>query len=58
MTDKALQQLLNTKDEKKNCSHIILKGSVIIYQPINSEHSLPVTDLAGLVTMEIFFSSF
>lgn len=57
ITDNALRRLLNRVDEKKkSCLHIILKGSVIIYQPINTSHSLPVSDLAGLVTMEIFFS--
>lgn len=53
MTDNALQQPLNRVAE--SCLHIILKGSAIIYQPINTSRSLPVPDLAGLVTMEIFF---
>ena len=53
MTDNALQQPLNRVAE--SCLHIILKGSAIIYQPINTSRSLPVSDLAGLVTMEIFF---
>lgn len=52
--DNVLQQLLNWGDGgEKSCFHIILKESVIIYEPINAQHSLHVPDLAGLVTMEM-----
>ncbi len=43
MTDNALQQLLHRGDEKKSCLHIILKGSVIIYQPINTPISVSLS---------------